>query len=133
MPTRYIEIPEPVTLKDPVSKAVLTTDGQPEVWDFKQIINKIMSNPKWGETYAAMRAQAAIEDALADAKDGVMVVAEEDWTKLKDAAENPRTQVITTMGAQVISGFGVHPTLVRQLIPLIAPIVDAKTERPRKV
>ena len=133
MPTRYIEIPEPVTLRDPVSKAPLTTDGQPEVWDFKQIINKIMSNPKWGESYAAMRSQAAIEDALTDAKDGVMIIAEEDWSKLKDAAENPRTQVITAMGPQVLSGFGVHPTLVRQLIPLIAPIVDAKTERPKKV
>ena len=133
MPTRYIEIPDPITLKDPVSKAPLTTDGQPEVWDFKQIISKIMSNPKWGESYAAMRAQAAIEDALAEAKDGVMVIAEEDWSKLKDAAENPRTQVITSMGPQVMAGFGVHPTLVRQLIPLLAPIVEAKTERPRKV
>jgi len=134
MPTRYIEIPTPIILKDPVSKEPLLNDGQPETWDFKLIISKIMSNPKWGESYAAMRAQAAIEDALAEAKDGVMVVAEEDWNRLKDAAENPRSQVITTMGPQVVQGFfGVHPTLARQLVPLLAPIVDAKTERPRKV
>lgn len=134
MPTRYIEIPAPITIKDPVSKEPLLNDGKLEIWDFKTMISKIMSNPKWGESYVAMRAQAAIEDALADAKDGVMVVAEEDWNRLRDAAENPRSQVITNMGPQVVQGFfGVHPTLARQLIPLLAPIMDAKTERPRKV
>jgi len=134
MPMRYIEIPAAVTLRDPSTKEVLKDqDGKDQTWTFPQIINKLMSNPKWGESYAAMRSQGAIEDALADAKDGVMVLSEEDWTKLKDAAETPRTAVITTMGPQVFSGFGIHPMLSRQLLPLIIPIIEAPAERKKKL
>jgi hypothetical protein len=130
MPMRYIEIPADVTLRDPMTKEVLKDpDQKDQVWTFQMIINKLMSNPKWGESYAAMRSQAAIEDALAEAKDGCMVLSEEDWNKLKDAAENPRTAVITTMGPQAFQGFGLHPSLSRQLLPLLKPIVEAPAER----
>lgn len=130
MPMRYIEIPDTVTLRDPLTKDVLKDqDGKDQIWSFQAIIDKLMSNPKWGETYTAMRAQAAIEDALVDAKDGVMVLSEEDWTKLKDAAETPRTSIITTMGPQVFAGLGLHPKLSRQLLPLLQPIIEAPAER----
>jgi hypothetical protein len=134
MPMRYIEVPAPVTLRDPATKEVLKDqDGKDQVWTFPQIINKLMSNPKWGESYAAMRSQGAIEDALTDSvKDGVMVLSEEDWTKLKEAVETPRTAVITTMGPQVFSGFGLHPMLSRQLLPLLVPIIEAPAERKKK-
>jgi hypothetical protein len=51
---------------------------------------------------------------------------------LKDAAETQRTSVITTMGPQVLSGFGLHPMLSRQLLPLIVPIIEAPAERKKK-
>lgn len=134
MPLRYIEIPPPVTFLDPITKEELTgPEGKLEIWDFKLLLNKIMSNPKWTETYAAMRAQASIENALNEAKDGVMVLSEEDWLRLKEAVEMPRTQLFGTNGIQVIPGFGAHPTLGAQLLPLLAPIVEATTERVRKV
>lgn len=127
MPTRYIVIPQPITLKDPYTNEPLVGEGgKKEIWDFKVMIAKLMNNPKWAESYASMRIQEAIEKALDNAKDGVMVLAEEDWLKLKDAVESPRTQV----GSQVINGYGIHPSLGRQILPLLAPIMDAKTERP---
>lgn len=133
MPLRYIEIPPPVTFLDPITREELMgPDGKLEIWDFKLLLNKIMSNPRWTESYAAMRAQASIENALSDAKDGVMVLSEEDWLHLKNAVEMPRTQLIGTNGIQVIPGFGAHPTLGGQLLPLLVPIVEATTERSRK-
>lgn len=133
MPMRYIEVPGPVTLRDPSTKEVLKNEeGKDNVWTFANMITKLLSNPKWAESYAAMRAQASIEAALADIKDGVMVLSEEDWTKLKDAAETPRTALLTTMGPQVMNGFGLHPMLSSQLLPLLQPIVEAPTERKKK-
>ena len=132
MPNRFIIIPEPVVLRDPVSKEEFKTEeGASQRWDFKTILNKLMNNPKWGESYANMRAQESIEDAFENAKDGVMVVAEEDWNKLKDAVETPRFQINSPMGVQVVGGFGIRPDVSRQLLPLLKPIVEAKTERPK--
>ena len=132
MPKRYIVIPEPVVLKDPVTKEILKDkDGGPETWDFKIILNKLMSNPKWADSFQNMRAQDAIETAFEEAVDGVMELAEEDWVKLKEAVETPKTQLMTNMGPQVVPGFGMHASLSRQLLKLVAPIMDAKTERPK--
>lgn len=132
MPNRYIEIPAPVTLIDPsTGKPIPDDDGKDQTWNFELVIQKLLSNPFWGETFPAMRSQDALFDAWKNAKDGLMVVAEEDWTRLKAAVETPKTTLTTPMGAQVVSGFGVHPTLVRHLVPLLAPIMDAKAERPK--
>lgn len=131
MPNRYIVLPEAIVLRDPLTKEEFKSpDGKPEVWDFKTILNRLMGNPKWGESYANMRSQEAIEDAFENAKDGIVQIAEEDWNKLKDAAENPRYQHNGVMGAQVIGGLGIRPDVVRQLLPLLRPIVEAKAERP---
>lgn len=125
MPNRYVEIPPPVTVLDPTSNQPIP-DEKPLDFDF--VMTKLMSHPVWGESFAAMRSQDAIHDAWKNAKDGVMVLAEEDWTRLKQAVETPK---ITAPTGQVIPGFGVHPTVVRQLVPLLNPIVEAKSERPK--
>ncbi len=130
---RYISIPIPVALHDPLTKqALVNAEGLPETWDFGAILNKLMANPKWAETFANMRSQEAIENAFEESKtSGVMALAEEDWVKLKDAAETPKTQINTVQGAQLVPGYGVHPSLSRQLISLVAPIIEAKHERPK--
>lgn len=133
MPKRFIEIPGPITLRDPRTKEVLKkADGGDEVWDFGEFLNKLMHNPKWAENYANMRSQAAIEEAYEEGKaSGIMELAEEDWKKLQEAAENPRTQFVGHLGPQVVPGYGLHPTMSRQIIPLVQAIVEAKTERPK--
>ena len=135
MPKRYIEVPGAVELREPITKKKLENkDGEPEVWNFTVILSKLMSNPKWAENYANMRSQEAIEVAYEEAisnGSGIMELAEEDWIKLKDAADNPRVQINGPMGLQLVPGYGLHPSMSRQILPLISPIMEAKTERPR--
>lgn len=132
MPKRYIEIPGPITLRDPRTKEVLKDGDKEQIWDFGEFLNKLMHNPKWAENYTNMRSQAAIEEAYEEGKaSGILELAEEDWIKLKDAAENPKTQFVSPLGPQVVPGYGLHPTMSRQIIPLVRAVVDAKTERPK--
>ena len=130
MANRFIEIPGPVLLTDPTTGAPIPGDGgKSQAWDFDYVMQKLLSNPVWGETFAAMRSQDAIYDAWKNAKDGVMVLADEDWTRLKQAVETPRTTITTGTGGQVVNGFGVHPMLARHLVPLLSAIVDARSAR----
>jgi hypothetical protein len=132
MPSRYIEIPSPVLLLDPsTGKSIPDDNGKDQSWDFDFAMQKLLSNPMWGESFAAMRSQDAIHDAWKNAKDGVMTVAEEDWLRLKQAVETPKTTVATNAGGQVVPGFGVHPMLARHLVPLLSAIMDARAERPK--
>jgi hypothetical protein len=136
MPNRYIVIPSPVILLDPATRKPLRDlEGKEEWRDFDFIMEKLLSNPMWSETLAMMRSQDAIHDAWQEAKDagpgGVMTLAEEDWTKLKTAVETPRSTVMTNLGVQTVVGFGLNPTFTRHLVPLLMPIVDAKTEKPK--
>ena len=133
MPNRYIEIPTSVLIMDPATgKPIPDSDkGGDLTWDFDYAMEKLLSHPMWGETFAAMRSQEALHTAWKDAKDGVIAFAEEDWLKLKQAVENPRVTINTMSGPQIVAGFNVHPSLVRYLVPLLSPIMDAKTERPK--
>lgn len=131
MPIRYITKPAEVALVNPVTKEPLIDKdtGKQAVWTFDQIMHRLMHNPLWNETLAAMRSQQAIMDALEGAIEGVIAIAEEDWTLLKQAAETPRTQIETPQGAAVATGLGLHPTIQRQLLPLLMRIIDAPTTR----
>lgn len=130
MPIRYIKVPNPVTFVDPITKKTMTEpDGKPVVWTFEQLIQRLMSNPMWAENYEAMRAQQAISDAMDNIRDGYIELAEEDWNRLKLAAESPRTQVDTQNGPQVMIGLGMHPSVVRQILPLLSQIIQAPTSR----
>ncbi len=131
MPQRYIKIPEPVILKDPVTRKPLTKDdGQPEdPVTFEAIVNKLMHNPMWTETYPNIRAANAITDALSKAN-GVMVLAEDDWKKLEAAVQNPKQVVISQAGPATVIGFGFHPVIVPQIVSLLDAIVEATTNAP---
>jgi hypothetical protein len=132
MPNRYIEIPAAVLLIDPsTNKPIPGDDGKDQTWDFELVMQKLLSNPTWGESFPWLRSQDAIYDAWKNAKDGVLILAEEDWLRLKQAIETPKTTITTAIGNQIVNGFGVHPSLVRHLLPLLNAIMDAKAERPK--
>lgn len=135
MPKRYIIIPGDVMIVDPETKApVPNADGTQQSISFQSFVQRLMHNPKWVENYANMRAQAAILEALAHkawiGDNAVMELAEEDWIKLKDAVEHPKVEYNTAHGRQVVSGYGFHPTLASQLLPLASSIVLAESSRP---
>ena len=121
MPIRYISVPSPVTFIDPLtSKPVTTLDGaQEKPIDFEMIMLRLMQNPMWGESYHNMKAQSGIMNALDKSKtSGVLVLADEDWQRLKQAAEFPKN-------------LGYHPILVYQLLPMFSAIMDAGTTEPK--
>jgi hypothetical protein len=135
MPKRYIVVPPDVFLVDPETKAPLPgSDGAQQTITFSSFLQRLMNNPMWIENYANMRSQAAILDALKEkswsGEKSLMELAEEDWLKLKNAAEFPKVEYVTTAGRQIVPGYGFHPTLSAQLLPLVEAIVSAGVSRP---
>lgn len=127
MPIRYISIPSiTITFRDPATDAAIKTiDGtKDETVTFDQFLGRLMHNPLWGESYQAIKAQHEIFAAMLKAKERdlgrVIMLSEEDWQRLKQAAEFPKPV-----------GFGYHPGLVSQLLPFLQPIFDAPTTDPR--
>lgn len=132
MPNRYIEIPKPIRLTDPRTKEEVS--GDDGHWDFEKLLHKISDNPKWNASYKLGRAMDAVWEAwekmpkLVDHE--VLVLAEEDWKELEDAVQNPKQLLITANGPQIITGFGLQPRLIRQLLPFCAAIIEASTVNP---
>jgi hypothetical protein len=133
MPLRRIKIPAAVTFKNHKGepRLVQTATGEvvPEAMAFGDLLNRLMENPKWGESYVHALAQRSILDAFHKAENDQMVVSEEDWKLLKETVEKPMTPVQLPDGTvRVAPGFGIFPSLVSQLVPMLSCIVDASQE-----
>lgn len=137
MPIRYITVPATVVFKNPFKDEVLKgPSGEEEKMSFGDFLEKLMHNPMWGEHYHNTKAQNEIMEAWEKCKASkeepqIMLLGEEDWQKLKQSAEHPKFEVITAQGTQTRAGYGVHSTLSRQLLPLVAAIMEAPTADPR--
>jgi hypothetical protein len=130
MPQRYIKVPPPVQLTDPAGSPLISDDGKPQKpFDLADLIQKLMHNPVWTESYPNVRSADAITKAVAGAN-GVLVLAEDDWKKLEAAVQNPRAVVFGSSGAQVVGGFGFHPVITPQILPLLDAIVNASPTPP---
>jgi len=120
MPIRFIQIPSPITFIDPSTrKPLLTPNGdQEKEVSFEDVMLRLMQNPLWTENYHAIKAQDSIFKAIEAGKEtGVLMIAEEDWQRLKSATEFPKT-------------LNYHPVLVHQLLPILSAIMDATTTNP---
>lgn len=135
MPQKYIEVPAPVVLKNPDDGTPIRNDsgGFADPITFTDFIKKLMFNPKWSESYPNIKSADSICKAVEyGLKDGVIILAEEDWLRLDDAARNPRQAVLVGGNMTVQSGYGYHPRITMQLLPLIEAVVAAKNEPPAK-
>lgn len=136
MPTRYIEVLKAPQTRDPLSgELVFREDGSPDYITTFTIHERLMHNPKWVENYQNMRAAEAIEEAVETAqKSGSKYIelSEEDWLIYAEAAENPKSLFIGKNGPVIVAGPGIHPTLVRQILPFFRAIIEAKDRRPVK-
>ena len=111
MPTRVIEIPESLTLRLPQSNG---GEGQEE-YSFSSFIQTLLSQPQWGKDYKAIRTGASIEKKVSDSSPGEeIILSDDDWKLLKDSAESPS------------NGYGLHPYLLRQILPFFDAIVGAE-------
>lgn len=107
MPTRVIIVPEPLELKVP--------GAQTEEYSFQSFVQTLLSQPHWGKDYKAVRTGVSIENKVADAKPGSKIeLAEADWELLRKSAETPE------------NGFGLHPILLRQMLPFMDAVVQAE-------
>lgn len=129
MPQRYIQIPGPVTIVNQESREpIKSPDGKDATVTFAQLVAKLLNNPQFAESYAAIQSADAITVALDEARDGVMQLAEEDWNRLRDAVQNLRTA--TEHGPQ--AGLGWQPWVTRQLLPLLRAIMTAADKAPAR-
>lgn len=126
MPLRHIKIPNPIALKS------FQGESFGRSMTFGDMLERLMSNPKWSESYAHAVAQRAILEAY---KPGefYMTLAEEDWKKLKEVVEHPAATATDNDRLVAMPGYGINPSLISQLVPLLAAIMDAGTEKPATV
>ncbi len=135
MPQRYIEIPAPVVLRNPDDGAPLKNDNGSDAAPitFLDFIKKLMFNPKWSESYPNIKSADAVLKALEIARDGVAILAEEDWARLEEAARNPKQVLMTPGGLVTQPGYGYHPRVTMQLLPLIEAVILASGKVPDRM
>lgn len=133
-PYRYIKIPSPVTFVHPVTKAPVEPA---ETCSFMELVLKVMENPKWKVSYDDMMAARNILVALDTAmntKSETMVLLESDWARLEEAVRNPRQFIMNKItGTKVEPGFGYHPLVASQILPLCDAVIGASKEPPQKM
>jgi len=119
MPFRYVIVPDPIMLHDPVTKEPLKDEkGESKPQKFSEFIGKLLFHPKWAENYKNIKSARAIDKEFANGA-GVVQLAEEDWKKLHDLVENPS-------GGQ----YGYHAAVMPQLLPFLDAIMEAKDSAP---
>lgn len=132
MPKRWITFPEPYLLVDSKGEPLTNSEGKvDDKLDFGAFLEKVWFNPLWNEGYDQSEAQDAIKRAYAEAsKKGApgMWLAESDWRYLETACKQPKQQLFTPMGPVTQPGFGMHPSVANQLLPMQRAVVKAVTE-----
>lgn len=132
MPKRWVHFPDYVVFYDPLTRQALQRkDGSADVMDFGEFLQALMHNPVWSEGYAQAQAQDSIlrayEAATKNGEDG-MWIAEEDHKILERTVREPKSLHIGPLGPQITAGFGRHPSMARQFLPLQEAVIKAKTE-----
>jgi hypothetical protein len=128
MSMRFIKIPEPIHICDPI-----TGEKSAEQFSFQTFLYKLMDNPKWAQSYKMIKSADAIMEAYKTAANlsPVMAVSEDDWKHLRDAVETPKAMIVVGDQGQVVEGFGMHPRLVTQIIPFCDAVMGATDRDPR--
>jgi hypothetical protein len=139
MSRRWIEFPDEVKFYDPFSKKPIMVRGEDDsekqdTLNFKSFMNALMSNPLWNEGYAQGSAQESIMSAFEEAweKEPGFWVADEDFKFLEICAKTPKQLIIVNGQGMEVKGFGRHPTMARQYVPMQEAIIRAKTESEKK-
>jgi len=136
---KWLEFPDSVKFYDPFAKKPVMekqedgTEKQAEL-DFKGFMNILMSNPIWNEGYAQGAAQESIMCAFEEAwgKETGFWVSDEDHKYLDICAKTPQQILIINGQGITVKGFGRHPTMARQYVPMQESIIRAKTESEKK-
>lgn len=124
---RVIEVPIAFTFCEPVTGKSLD-----ETLSFGDFLHLLMMNPLWSNGYVEAKAQDEILRAY-EAVDRThhpmcMRISEVAWTFLERAAREPRIVHIGAQGVQILAGFGKHPSMARQFLPMQEAVLHAEKE-----
>lgn len=85
----------------------------------------------WNESWKHGSAQLSISRAMKEAAtkdEKVLIIAEEDWQFLVEAAKTPRSAVLVNgVGMQVMPGIGYLPSVAGQIVPMQLAIINAES------
>jgi hypothetical protein len=123
---RHITVPSDVVLVHPhTSEPLLQDNGNPEApVSFKRFLSSLLSNPMWIESYDNLKSAKVIEDAI-KTMNGTLSLPNDEWARLEVAAKHPRMVIVSAAGPTIVSGYGFHPQVSAQLLPLVEAVVNA--------
>lgn len=113
---RYISVPEPISIVDPITGKAAEPERKVSFREF--IVNAIMGDPRWVRTLGDVEAGQEIMDALTGGK-SMLVLEKATWDKLKAVVDAPQ---------QGYTGF--HGSVLPQLLPFLKAIVTAPEKDP---
>ena len=116
---KYIHVPKDIQIMVN-GKPLENVAGEIEnIWTFSHYLeNIVLADPAVGTTYGDLKACSIVEDRFKNAPSDTWVGVEDaHWERLKKTIENPK-------------GGGVHPSILRQLIPFMDAIIEAKSKKP---
>ncbi len=109
---RYITVPEDIGLTNPGEEKVVRTEKF-STW----LINRILSDPKFGKTTEYLFAAVGIKDAVEELNGERMLALETaDWEKLKEVVEEPSVPY--------------HPVIEMQLVSFLRAILEPAKKLP---
>jgi hypothetical protein len=126
--SRTIHIVPPITVKDPASGEPIVIGDKPYTYSMPQLVKWLVDTCKaFNESGVGIRASVRIEQtfAVGDVAPVSVTLSEEDWQRLRDAAETPDSgypSLTARDGDKVLAQI----PLARQMLPFIDAIAEAK-------
>ena len=116
---RYVQVKEDIQILVGGEPWTDSNGGVMPPWTFARYLeNIVLVDPAMGTTYKALKSCDMVGEQFKDAILGTwMPVEDAHWEMLKNAIENPK-------------GGGVSPSILRQFIPFMDAVLNAKGEKP---
>lgn len=118
---KYVQVEEDIQIMADGEKLKEAGGKVMKPWSFSRYLEDVvLANPTMGAGYKSVNSCAIMEKQFKEASPGSWVpVEDEHWNMLKNAVEEPK-------------GIGVHPVILRQLLPFTKAILEAKDEKPNE-
>lgn len=118
---KYVLIPDDIQLLVN-GQPELDANGKVDSWSISRYLETVvLADPGIGTDYKSLKACFAVDEAFLKAVPGKYVEVDYDhWEKLKETIENPK-------------GGGISPSILRQFLPFMDAIIEAKDTKPEEV
>lgn len=118
---KYIEVKEAIPIVVNGHPWMDSDGSKMPSWSFVRYLeNIVLPDPAIGTKYKELKACSILEKQFESAAPGKWVGVEDaHWEMIKVAVEEPK-------------GGGIHPGVLRQFLPFMDAILDAKAEKPRE-